>query len=104
MKTVTRTGTTSFRTAEYGSVKDRKKGWKAVTLEMDDIPRPEAEFIHKADPFHSVIVSGILRTRVFSPESLQGKQNDSIHHVVSYNDMYIIIHTVQHILFKASPL
>lgn len=55
-----------------------------------EIPRPEAEFRHIADPFHSVIVSGIFRTRVFSPESLQGKQNDSKNHLVSYDVMYII--------------
>lgn len=55
---------------EYGSVKDRKKGWKVVILEMDDILRLEVEFIYKVDFFYLVIVLGIFWIRVFFLELL----------------------------------
>lgn len=45
---------------EYGSVKDRKKGWKVVILEMDEILRLEVVFKYIVFFFYLVIVLGIL--------------------------------------------
>lgn len=63
-------GKSSPRTTEYGRVRSRKKGWKAVRDTVGDRPKPLCSEVQNALAFHSVMVSGMVSVNTALPWEL----------------------------------